>query len=189
MNITLHKLNLSDEAFEKLILANPECSFEQTADGELVVVPPTGGTSSRKNRSLTGQLDVWVESNLSLGEGFDSNVLFVLPSGARRSPDASWIRRDRWESLTPQQQDGYPPICPDFVVELLSPTDVLQDTQAKMQEYIDNGARLGWLIDPYSRQVEIYRSGREKQVVRSPEFLSGEDVLPGFVLHMQLIWR
>ena len=95
MNITLHKLNLSDEAFEKLILANPECSFEQTADGELVVVPPTGGTSSRKNRSLTGQLDVWVESNLSLGEGFDSNVLFVLPSGARRSPDASWIRRDR----------------------------------------------------------------------------------------------
>lgn len=188
MKATLRTLKLSDEEFEQLVLANPESNFEQTAAGELVVVAPTGGTSERKNSSLTTQLGNWSESN-NLGIAFDSNTLFVLPNKAKRSPDASWIKRDRWEALTRKQQDGYPPICPDFIVELLSPTDDLQDTQNKMQEYMDNGASLGWLINPISKQVEIYRSGKEKEVLSQPSSLSWEDVLPGFVLNLLPLWN
>lgn len=187
-SLTIHALKLKDADFERIVRANPDWNFEQTAEGELVVVSPTGGTSSWKNRSLTGQLDAWVMANLSLGEGFDSNVLFVLPSGAKRSPDASWVSRERWDALTQKQQDGYPPLCPDFVVELRSPTDVLSELQAKMREYVDNGCRLGWLINPGDRTVEIYRLGQSVVVLQSPTSLSGEDVLPGFVLDLQRIF-
>ncbi len=150
-SLTIHALKLLDAEFEQIVRANPEWNFEQTAAGELVIVPPTGGTAGRKNSSLTGQLDAWVEAHLSLGESFDSNTLFVLPNGAKRMPDASWVKRDRWEALTQQQQDGYVPLCPDFVVELRPPTDSLEELQTKMREYIDNGARLGWLINPQAR--------------------------------------
>jgi Uma2 family endonuclease len=187
-SLTINSLKLSDADFERIVRANPEWNFEQTAAGDLVVVPPTGGTSSRKNFNLTQQLGNWVEANLSLGEGFDSNVLFVLPNGAKRSPDASWLARGRWDALSQQQQDGYVPLCPDFVVELRSPTDSLEELQAKMQEYIDNGARLGWLINPQDRQVEIYRQGQQVEVLQAPLTLSGEDVLPGFVLNLQRIF-
>ncbi len=187
-SLTINSLKLSDAEFERIVRANPEWNFEQTAAGDLVVVPPTGGTSSRKNFNLTQKLGNWVEANLSLGEGFDSNVLFVLPNGAKRSPDASWLARGRWDALSQQQQDGYVPLCPDFVVELRSPTDSLEELQAKMQEYIDNGARLGWLINPQDRQVEIYRQGQQVEVLQAPLTLSGEDVLPGFVLNLQRIF-
>jgi Uma2 family endonuclease len=187
-SLTINSLKLSDADFERIVRANPEWNFEQTAAGDLVVVPPTGGTSSRKNFNLTQKLGNWVEANLSLGEGFDSNVLFVLPNGAKRSPDASWLARGRWDALSQQQQDGYVPLCPDFVVELRSPTDSLEELQAKMQEYIDNGARLGWLINPQDRQVEIYRQGQQVEVLQAPLTLSGEDVLPGFVLNLQRIF-
>ena len=187
-SLTIHALKLSDAEFEQIVRANPEWNFEQTAAGELVIVPPTGGTSGRKNSSLTGQLNAWVEAHLSLGESFDSNTLFVLPNGARRMPDASWVKRDRWEALTQQQQDGYVPLCPDFVVELRSPTDSLEELQAKMREYIDNGARLGWLINPQARQVEIYRQGQQVEILSDPTTLSGEDVLPGFTLNLQRIF-
>lgn len=183
--LTIHALKLSDADFERLVRANPDWTFEQTAAGELVVVPPTGGTSGRKNRNLTGQFSNWVEQNLELGEGFDSSTLFVLPNGAKRSPDTSWVERGRWDALSRAQQDGYPPLCPDFVVELRSPTDSLEELQAKMREYMDNGARLGWLINPQDRTVEIYRPGREVLVLQSPTSLSGEDVLPGFVLDLK----
>lgn len=188
MNLTLHALKLDDQTFERIVKANPEWNFEQTAQGELIIVPPTGGTSGRKNSSLTGQLDAWVDVNLSLGESFDSNTLFVLPNGAKRSPDASWVTRERWDALTRQQQDGYPPLCPDFVIELRSPTDNLEDLRVKMQEYMDNGALLGWLINPQDRQVEIYRPTEEVEVLQSPTSLSGENVLPGFVLSLQRIF-
>lgn len=188
MNLTLHALKLDDQTFERIVNANPEWNFEQTAQGELIIVPPTGGTSGRKNSSLTGQLDAWVDVNLSLGESFDSNTLFVLPNGAKRSPDASWVARERWDALTRQQQDGYPPLCPDFVIELRSPTDNLEDLRVKMQEYMDNGALLGWLINPQDRQVEIYRPTKEVEVLQSPTSLSGKDVLPGFVLSLQRIF-
>lgn len=187
-SLTIHALKLSDAQFEQIVRANPEWNFEQTADGELIIVPPTGGTSGRKNSSLTGQLNAWVEAHLSLGESFDSNTLFILPNGAKRMSDASWIRREVWEALTQQQQDGYVPLCPDFVVQLRSPTDSLEELQAKMREYIDNGARLGWLINPQARQVEIYRQGQQVEILRSPTTLSGEDVLPGFTLNLQRIF-
>lgn len=189
MQLTLHALKITDEQFEQVIRANPEWNFEQTADGELVILPLSGGTLGRKNSNLTGQIGAWVETNLGLGEGFDSSVLFVLPNGAKRSPNASWVRRSSWDSLTRQQQDGYPPLCPDFVVELRSPTDSLDDLQAKMREYMENGAQLGWLIDPLWRQVEVYRLRQEVEVLRSPTQLSGEDVLPGFVLRLERIWN
>lgn len=187
-SLTIHALMLKDAEFEQIVRANPEWNFEQTAAGELVIVPPTGGTSGRKNSSLTGQLNAWVEAHLSLGESFDSNTLFVLPNGAKRMPDASWVKRDRWEALTQQQQDGYVPLCPDFVVELRSPTDSITQLQAKMREYIDNGARLGWLINPQARQVEIYRQGQQVEILSDPTTLSGEDVLPGFTLNLQRIF-
>jgi Uma2 family endonuclease len=187
-SLTINSLKLSDADFERIVRANPEWNFEQTAAGDLVVVPPTGGTSSRKNFNLTQQLGNWVEANLSLGEGFDSNVLFVLPNGAKRSPDVSWVQRGRWDALNQQQQDGYVPLCPDFVVELRSPTDSLEELQTKMQEYIANGARLGWLINSQDRQVEIYRQGQQVEVLQLPTSLSGEDVLPGFVLNLQRIF-
>ena len=187
-SLTINSLKLSDADFERIVRANPQWNFEQTAAGDLVVVPPTGGTSSRKNFNLTQQLGNWVEANLNLGEGFDSNVLFVLPNGAKRSSDASWVERRRWDALSQQQQDGYVPLCPDFVVELRSPTDSLEDLQMKMQEYMDNGARLGWLINPQDRQVEIYRQGQPVEVLQAPLTLSGEDVLPGFGLNLQRIF-
>lgn len=186
-SLTIHALKLSNADFEQIVRANPEWNFEQTAKGELVVVPPTGGTSGRKNSKLTAQLENWSSSN-GLGEAFDSNTLFVLPSGAKRSPDASWVRGERWEALTQQQQDGYPPLCPDFVVELRSPTDSLEELQAKMREYMDNGARLGWLLDPQGRQVDIYRQGQQVEVLQAPLTLAGVEVMPGFVLSLERIF-
>ena len=185
--LTIRALKLSDVDFEQIIRANPDWKFEQTVERELVVVPPTGGTSGSKNLSLSRQFGNWIEENLDLGEGFDSSTMFQLPNEAKRSPDAAWVERRRWDALTPQQQDGYPPLCPDFVVELRSPSDSIEELQGKMREYMDNGARLGWLINPQSRQVEIYRQGQRVEVLQAPVDLSGEDVLPGFVLSLQRI--
>ncbi|WP_323713059.1 Uma2 family endonuclease [Gloeocapsopsis dulcis] len=122
------------------------------------------------------------------GKTFDSNTMFVLPNNAKRMPDASWVRQDRWDALTPQQQDDYPPLCPDLIVELRSPTDSLEQLQAKMQEYRENGARLGWLINPQDCQVEVYRQAQPVEVLQAPSTLSGEDVLPGFVLNLQRVF-
>ena len=188
MNLTLHALKLDDETFEKIVKANPEWNFEQTAAGEIVIVPPTGGTSGEKNLNLSVQFGNWVENNLELGRGFDSSTLFILPNSAKRIPDVSWVRLERWDALNQKQRDGYVPLCPDFVIELRSPTDDLDELRAKMQEYVDNGAQLGWLINPQDRQVEIYRQGRAKEVLQQPQTLSGEDVLPGFVLSLQRIF-
>ena len=181
------KLPLTDEEFIQIAAANQDWRFESTKDGELVIMPPTGGNTGRRNSKLTTQLEIW-NSASKLGETFDSSTLFVLPNGARRSPDAAWIRRDRWKALTLEQQDKYPPICPDFVIELVSPSDRVEELRQKMQEYLDNGAELGWLIDPKTRLVEVYRSGQNKEILDSPATLSGEDVLPEFVLNLQPIY-
>ncbi|MEQ9369662.1 MAG: Uma2 family endonuclease [Coleofasciculus chthonoplastes F3-SA18-01] len=182
-------LYVSPEQFEAIAVANRDLRLERTAAGELIVNPPTGGESGARNRSITGQLDRWYEEHEDLGEAFDSSTGFKLPNGANRSPDASWVRRERWESLTPQQRKSFVPLCPDFVVELRSESDSLSKLQAKMREYIDNGARLGWLIDPQNRRVEIYRPGVDVEVLDNPTELSAEDVLPGFVLHLRRVWR
>jgi Uma2 family endonuclease len=180
---------VSSEQFVALALANPDLRLERTAAGELIVNPPTGGESSSRNLSISGKLGNWCETHEHLGEGFDSSGGFILPNGAIRSPDASWVSRSRWEALTAKERKGFVPLCPDFVVELRSASDSLSTLQTKMREYIDNGARLGWLIDPQNRQVEIYRQQAEVEILINPAELSGEDVLPGFVLNLRRVWR
>jgi Uma2 family endonuclease len=179
-------VQLTDDAFYALCRANPEVKFERTAQGKLIVMPPTGGETGNRNIKLSARLENWAEQDGS-GIAFDSSTMFQLPNGAYRSPDAAWIQLARWEALTPEQREAFPPICPDFVVELRSPSDSLKTIQDKMQEYMDNGARLGWLIDPKSQQVEIYRQGEEKEILRSPTSLSGEKMLSGFVLDLNRI--
>jgi Uma2 family endonuclease len=180
-------LKLTDEQFEQLAAANRDLRLELTALGELVIMPPTGGNTGKRNIDLSFQIQAWNRQN-QLGVAFDSSTAFRLPNGAKRSPDASWVRQARWDALTPEQQDTFPPLCPDFAVELRSRTDSLEELRAKMREYLDNGLQLGWLIDPKTRQVEIYRSDRAVEFLQSPATLSGEDVLPGFVLDLQLIF-
>ncbi|WP_017658943.1 Uma2 family endonuclease [Baaleninema simplex] len=182
-------LQVTQEQFEALAAANRDLRLERTAKGELIVMPPAGGESGRRNFSLTAQLGIWVETHPDLGEGFDSSTGFILPNGAIRSPDAAWVSRSRWDALTPEQRRGFPPLCPDFVIELRSPSDNLPPLQAKMREYRDHGTGLGWFIDPQRQQVEIYRDGREVEVLDRPMELSGESVLPGFRLNLQRIWR
>lgn len=177
-------IKLTDEQFYQLCQANRDVRFERTARGELIVMPPTGGESSKQNAGLTAQLWLWNQQT-ALGEVFDSSGGFKLPNGADRSPDAAWVKLERWEALTPEQRRRFPPLAPDFVVELRSASDELEPLRSKMQEYLDNGVRLGWLIDPQSQRVEIYRPGREVEVLQSPTTVSGSDVLPGFVLNLQ----
>jgi Uma2 family endonuclease len=182
-------LLVSSKQFEALALANPDLRLERTAAGELIVNPPTGGESGNRNLSISAQLGNWCEAREDLGEGFDSSTGFILPNGARRSPDASWVSRARWEALSAKERKGFVPLCPDFVVELRSASDSLSTLQEKMREYMENGARLGWLIDPQNRQVEIYRQQAEVEILINPAELSGEDVLPGFLLNLKRVWR
>jgi Uma2 family endonuclease len=182
-------LTVTPEQFVAIAAANRDLRLERTVNGELIVNPPTGGESSRRNISITAQLWNWAENHPELGVAFESSGGFSLPNGSTRAPDASWVSRDRWEALTPSEKEGFAPLCPDFVVELRSKTDSLATLQAKMREYIDNGARLGWLIDPQNRRVEIYRSkGKTVEILDQPETLSGEAVLPGFSLSLTRIW-
>lgn len=180
-------MELTDERFEQICYSNRDLRFERSAKGELVVMSPTGSETGGQNTSLTGQLWVW-ERKTKIGKSFDSSTGFTLPNGAIRSPDASWIKQERWDTLSQVQKRKFAPICPDFVVELCSPSDRLLDVQSKMQEYLANGTRLGWLIIPESRQVEIYRPNRDVEVLSNPVSLSGEDVLPGFELDLSDIW-
>lgn len=177
------KIELTDEQFFQLCQNNRDLRFERTAKGDLLIMPPTGGETSNRNARLTQRLMNWADTN-ELGIAFDSNGGFKLPNGADRALDASWVKIERWHALTPEQRQKFLPLCPDFVVELRSPTDSLKATREKMQEYIDNGARLGWLIDQKNKRVEIYRQGQDVEILQSPTTLLGEDVLPGFVLDL-----
>lgn len=151
-------------------------------------MPPTGGETGRSNFDLTVLFGAWVHSDGS-GLGFDSSTVFRLPNGAERSPNVAWVKRERWEVLTPEERRKFPPLCPDFVIELRSDTDGLKPLQEKMQEYIDNGAQLGWLIDPLERNVWIYCPHAKVECLDNPTTVSGEPVLSGFVLSMDRIWR
>ena len=177
-------IDLTDEQYFQLCQSNRDYRFERTASGKLLIMPPTGSDTGRRNVKITTQLDIW-NSETNLGEVFDSSTGFTLPNGAERSPDASWVKIERWNALTPEQQEKFAPICPDFVVELRSPSDSLEKVREKMREYMDNGARLGWLINPQSKQVEIYRQARDVEILQSPATVSGSDVLPGFVLDLK----
>ena len=180
-------IKLTDEQFFQLCQANENLRFERNATGELIIMPPAGGETGNRNAGITAQLWIWNEQN-KLGIVFDSSTGFKLPNGADRSPDAAWVKLDCWNALTQEQKEKFPPICPDFVIELLSPNDSLKVVQKKMKEYQDNGVRLGWLINRKSRQVEIYRQNQEVEILENPATLSGEDVLLKFVLRLELIW-
>lgn len=180
-------IQLTDEQFFQLCQVNENLRFERTATGELIIMPPAGGETGNRNGRLTQQLFNWTDAD-GTGIAFDSSTGFKLPNGADRSPDAAWVKLERWNALTQQQKERFLPLCPDFVIELLSPSDSLKVTQEKMKEYRENGTRLGWLINRKSRQVEIYRQNQEVEVLESPVSLSGEDVLPAFILNLESIW-
>jgi Uma2 family endonuclease len=179
---------LSDDAFFELCQVNHELRIERTATGEIIIMPPTGWETGNRNAEITGQLRNWSKQNSS-GEAADSSTGFKLPSGADRSPDASWVRRERLAQLTAEQKRKFLPLCPDFVVELVSPTDKLEDGKAKMEEYLANGAQLGWLIDPAERRVYVYRPDRAIEVLENPDSVAGDPELPGFVLQLAEIWE
>jgi len=181
--LNLNSMTMTDEQFFQLCQDNRDLRFERNADGGLIIMPPTGGETGNRNAGITAQLWLWNEQS-QLGLVFDSSTGFKLPNGADRSPDASWILKERWEQLTSAERKQFLPLCPDFVIELLSPSDSLKVTQEKMAEYRDHGTRLGWLIIPASGQVEIYRPGQEVEVLENPDQLSGETVLPGFILNL-----
>ncbi len=181
-------LYVTQEQFAALAAANRDLRLERTANGELIVNPPTGWETGKRNSSISGELYLWWRNAGEPGEVFDSSTGFILPNGATRSPDASWVSRERWQALIPEQKGTFANICPDFVVELRSSSDTLKSGQDKMREYIDNGALLGWLINPQHRRVEIYRSSKGVEVLENPAELSGEAVLPGLVLNLRRVW-
>lgn len=187
LELDINDINLTDEQFFMLCQNNPDLRFERSAREELIIMPPTGGITGDRNADLTYQLRSWNRKN-KLGKTFDSSTGFKLPNGANRSPDASWVKMERWNALTEDEKEKYIPLCPDFVVELMSPSDTLEKTRAKMKEYMDNGALLGWLINRKQKQIEIYRPNQEGEILNFPQTLSGEDVLPGFILDLQLVW-
>lgn len=181
-------IEISDEQFYKLCRANPDVKFERNAKGEIIIMSPTGGETGNRNAEIIIEFGIW-NRQTKLGKVFDSSTCFKFPNGADRSPDVSWIKQERWDALTVEEKEKFPPIAPDFVLELMSPTDSLKETQDKMREYMENGVKLGWLINRKTRRVEIYRQGKAVEVLQSPAELSGEDVLPGFVLNLQIVWE
>jgi Uma2 family endonuclease len=186
--VRLHPVvNMTDAQFFDFCQLNRELRIERTATGDLIIMPPTGSATGGRNFKLTQQLANWTDQD-GTGIGFDSSTGFTLPNGAKRSPDAAWIKLDRWNQLTEEEQERFAPISPDFVVELRSPSDSLTDLQVKMQEYIENGVQLGWLIDRPQRQVFIYRANASVEQLDNPDNLNGELVLPGFVLDLSKIW-
>ncbi len=178
---------VSDHEFFEFCQLNKDWRIERTAEGDLIIMPPTGGETGRLNFALTGLFSVWVERD-GTGFGFDSSTGFTLPNGAKRSPDLSWIRRSRWEKLTESQRGEFPPLCPDFVIEIRSKADSLATLQTKMEEYITNGALLGWFIDPIDKRVYVYRPSEPMQRLDNPLTISGESVLRGFTLDMKKLW-
>ena len=158
---------VTHEQFQQIAAVNPDLRLERTATGELIVMPPTGSETGNRNLDIEGQLWLW-NRQTKLGKAFNSSSGFHLPNGADRSPDAAWVKLERWEALTPQERESFAPLCPDFVVELRSPSDNMEMLRAKMREYIDNQARLGWLIDRKNRKVEIYRQGQDVEVLDNP---------------------
>lgn len=180
-------IKLTDDQFYQLCRDNPDVKFERNGNGEIIIMSPTGGETGKYNIEIAADFVIW-NRQTQLGVCFDSSTCFKLPNGADRSPDVSWIKQERWDTLTPEQKEKFPPIAPDFVLEIMSPTDTLKKAQEKMQEYMENGIKLGWLIDPKTRRVEIYRPGQAVEVLQSPIELSGEDILPGFILNLEFIW-
>lgn len=178
---------LSDDQLLHLSSLNTPLRLEQTSEGELIIMSPANARSGRYNAYLTWALVNW-NMQQELGEVFDSSAGFKLPNGSIYATDVAWVKQERWDALTPDQQESYAPVCPDFVVELRSKSDMLKELKQKMQEYIDNGSQLGWLIDPQSRTVWIYRPDQLPEELPEPETLSADPILTGFILRLEQIW-
>ena len=180
-------IELTEEQFAQFCELNRDLRIERAANGELEIMSPTKGLADNQNIKITTQLEIWTERNRT-GVAFGSSMGYTLPNGAMRSPDASWVPKLRLAALAPEDKNRFIPICPDFVVELRSDTDRLNTLQAKMEEYMENGTRLGWLIDPRDRRVYIYRTGTEIEILEDPDSVSADPVLPGFTLKLREIW-
>ena len=187
LTLNFQSVDLTDDEFYRLCRDNPELRLELTAQRELLIMAPTGSKTGWRNSKLNQRLANWADGD-GTGLCFDSSAGFLLPNGAKRSPDAAWLKRERWDALTAEQQEGFAPLCPDFVIELRSPDDRLPDLQERMAEYIDNGAQLGWLIDPHDRRVFVYRPGQAAECLQDPQTVSGDPLLPGFALNLPEIW-
>lgn len=183
----VHQASSSDEALAALSAANRDLRIERTAKGALIIMPPTGSETGKLGFELTVSFGMWVRAD-GTGVGFDSSTGFRLPNGAVRSADIAWVRKSRWEALSSEERRRFAPLCPDFVLELLSPTDAPVELKAKLDEFIANGTRLGWLIDPFERLVHVYHPGSPPVTLLDPVDISGESVLPGFVLPIRLLW-
>ncbi len=181
----LKKIN--DDEFENFCRHNPDVEIELTEEGELIIMPPTGGQIGIRNFSLIGYFFNWLEKDKS-GVAFDSSTVFVLPNGAKRSPDLAWATNEKWNALTDVEKQKFPIFCPDFVIELRSPSDSLVNLQNKMAEYIENGAALGWLIDPTDKKVHVYLPDAETEILNNPKQVSGEPLLKKFVLNVRKLW-
>ncbi|MDJ0731432.1 MAG: Uma2 family endonuclease [Crocosphaera sp.] len=181
--LNLKNLALSDEQFYQLCQVNDQWRLEETGQGELIIMPPVGAITGNRESEFNADVVIW-NRQTKLGKVFSSSTVFILPNGGKRSPDVAWMANERWDSLTLEEKEKFAPICPDFVIELRSITDSLSQLQTKMQEYLRSGLKLGWLIDPQSQQVEIYRQNEPIEIVLLPTNLSGEDVLPGFDLEL-----
>ncbi len=179
---------LSDEDFFEFCQANREWRIERTSDGDVIIMPPTGGETGKLNFDLALAFGAWAKADGN-GVSFDSSTGFILPNGAERSPDLAWVRLSRWNALSEAQRKTFPPLCPDFVVELRSPSDSLPDLKDKMDEYIQNGAQLGWLIDAIEKKIYVYRPQAEVECLDNPTTLSGEPLLKGFTLDVQELWK
>lgn len=182
-----HLKPMSDDEFFEFCRANRDLRIERTSTGEITILPPAGGETGNFNAKVAARLTVWAEAD-GTGEPFDSSTGFILPNGAERSPDFAWVARSRWERLTREQRQKFPPLCPDFVVEIRSPSDGVTSLQEKMREYLDNGAQLGWLIDPVKRTIYVYRLGAEVQRLDRPQTLSADPLLPGCRLDLEKLW-
>lgn len=187
VRLNVQGLKMTDAQFALLCQENPELRLELTAQGELIIMPPTGSKSGWRSGRSYYALTAWADKEGS-GLTFDSSSGFTLPNGAKQSPDASWVKRERWNALSTAQQEEFAPLCPDFVIEVRSPSDRLSDLQDKMQEYLANGAQLGWLIDPMEKRVYVYRLGQPVEVLADPASVSGDPILPGFVLLVRELW-
>ena len=181
-------MRLTEEQLFAFCQVNREWQIEQTAKGDLAIMSPAGGETSKRNADLITYLNLWAKQDKS-GIVFDSSGGFKLPNGAIRSPDVAWVKKSRLQPLTARQKEKFIPLCPDFVIELRSPTDHLPDLQAKMAEYMANGAALGWLIDPEERTVWVSRPGSPPTPLLNPTTLTGSPLLPGFTLHLADIWQ
>lgn len=181
-------MQISGHDFDELCARNPNLSAELSKEGTLIIMAPTGGSTGWRNSDITAQLQTWARKN---GQGlvFDSSTLFTLPDGSKRGPDASWVQRDRWNSLSQEEKDGFPPLCPDLVIELRSPSDRISMLQAKMQAYLENGAKLGLLIDPIDQSVWLCRPKLDATLIKKPKVVSADPECPGLEFDLETIWK